>query len=121
MILESNTSTVAGDITVVALKGRLTLGNTLRTLEDQVAKIAGQTPKLILDLGEIDFVDSAGLGMLVTSAGAARTAGHELVIAAANERVRNILKMTGVDRVLNLAPTREAALSRMTGTTAASG
>ena len=110
MILETTTQTIAPDITVVALKGRLTLGNTLSQTEESVKKlINGGCRKLAIDLAELSFTDSAGLGVLISWHGTMAKAGGKLHIAAVPARIMDLLVMTQVNRVLSLYPDVAAA------------
>jgi anti-sigma B factor antagonist len=66
-------------------------------------------PRIVVDLGEVDFLDSSGLGALIGGLKAARVAGGDLRIAAVTEPVRRVLKLTNLDRVLAEHPTAESA------------
>ena len=66
-------------------------------IEDLVR--AGRT-RVVVDLGEVDSVDSSGLGALVGGLKAARQAGGELRIARAGAQVVAVLKLTNLDRIL---------------------
>ena len=100
-----------GAVTVVELAGRLTLGNPTKDTEDRVkALIAGGSVRVVVDLAKLDFADSAGIGTMVACAGAAMEAGAQLRYAGANDRVKQVLKMTRVDKILSLHPNLDAAL-----------
>ena len=111
MILQMQSRQV-NDINVVELKGRLTLGNSLRDAEDSIRKQLGAGPaKTVLDLTELDFVDSAGIGMLIICNSTAEGAGGKLRIAGAGDRVRQAFEITHVDQVLALYATLDEALA----------
>lgn len=94
---------------VLAVEGRLTaaVAPQLRTaVSDLVA--AGRT-RLVVDLAKVDFIDSSGLGALIGALKATRVAGGDLRIAAAGEQVRQVLRLTNLDRVLHVYPDAEGA------------
>ncbi|MBT2475000.1 STAS domain-containing protein [Microbacterium sp. ISL-103] len=94
---------------VIALSGRLTAtGAPLlrKAVNDLVA--AGDS-KIVIDMTQLQFVDSSGLGALVGGLKSARVAGGDLRIAAVPEAVRTVLHLTNLDRVLLDHPTPETA------------
>ena len=114
MILEKSIRQIEPDITVIELRGRLTLGNLLREAEDSVKKLvnSGAGAKTnALDLSGIAFMDSAGIGMLVACNSAAETAGSQFRVAGANARIQQALQITHVDRVLALHKDMDSALA----------
>lgn len=56
--------------------------------------------RLVLDLSEVSFVDSSGLGSLIAGLKRTRQAGGDLRIASAQEQVKMVLGLTNLDRVL---------------------
>lgn len=96
---------------VLAAAGRLNLtsaGHLRRTVDEAVGE--GRA-RVVVDLGEVAFIDSSGLGALVGGLKAARQAGGDLRIAAAGEQVRTVLGLTNLDRVLRPYDTVEDALA----------
>jgi anti-sigma B factor antagonist len=57
-------------------------------------------PRIVVDLGEVDFLDSSGLGALIGGLKSTRQAGGDLRIANPGEQVRLVLRLTGMERVL---------------------
>jgi anti-sigma B factor antagonist len=98
-----------GDIVILDLDDRLTaaVAPRLRTVvADLVA--AGRT-RIAINLADVTFIDSSGLGALVGALKATRTAGGDLRIAAAATQVVQVLRLTNLDRVLQVHPTAEGA------------
>ncbi len=86
-MLETEVLKIEGDIHVVALKGRLTLGSRLSLLEAEINTLADNgARKIILDLENIEYADSSALGVLLHASGAVRAKGGKLLLAAPNER-----------------------------------
>ena len=103
MILDVFTREEAG-VTIVGLKGRLTLGNQLVSTENKMRSLLEQGGvKCILDLSELDYTDSAGIGLLMMCAGTARGNGGQLHIApptdqAGGQKNYTIVITVGQDR-----------------------
>jgi anti-sigma B factor antagonist len=71
-------------------------------VEETVA--SGQT-RIVVDLGQVTFIDSSGLGALISGLKATRQAGGDLRIADVPEQVMTVLRLTNLDRVLRVHPT----------------
>ena len=64
--------------------------------------VAEGRSRIVVDLGEVSFVDSSGLGALISGLKATRQAGGDLRIAAVPEQVQTVLRLTNLDRVLHV-------------------
>jgi anti-anti-sigma factor len=73
--------------------------------------VANGSYRLVIDLQKVTFVDSSGLGALISGLKAARVAGGDLRLACADKQVRYILEVSTLDRVLRPYVTVEEALS----------
>ncbi|HWJ11490.1 MAG TPA: STAS domain-containing protein [Nocardioides sp.] len=85
---------------VLSAAGRLNLTTApqlRRTVDEAVTE--GRA-RVVLDLTDVVFIDSSGLGAIVGGLKAARQAGGDLRIAGAGEQVRTVLGLTNLDRVL---------------------
>jgi anti-sigma B factor antagonist len=71
-------------------------------VEETVA--SGQT-RIVVDLGQVTFIDSSGLGALIAGLKATRQAGGDLRLAMVPEQVMTVLRLTNLDRVLRVHPT----------------
>ncbi|EXF24981.1 anti-sigma factor antagonist [Nesterenkonia sp. AN1] len=94
---------------VVRPEGRLTASAAPRLKQAMRKLIEEGNPRIVVDLGQTDFIDSSGLGALIGGLKAARLAEGDLRLAAASESVQSVLKLTSLDRVLRDHPTVEAA------------
>ena len=89
--------------TVVTLAGQLDVATAPDLRQAlQEAQYAG-AHRVVVDLAELQFLDSLGLGVLVGGLRRARLHGGRLVLAGANDRIRQILEVTGLDRTFQLA------------------
>jgi anti-sigma B factor antagonist len=71
-------------------------------VEETVA--SGQT-RIVVDLGRVTFIDSSGLGALISGLKATRRAGGDHRLAVVPEQVMTVLGLTNLDRVLRVHPT----------------
>ncbi|MBX2863529.1 MAG: STAS domain-containing protein [Leptolyngbyaceae cyanobacterium MAG.088] len=72
------------------------------------ATLAKGTKVLLIDLKDITFVDSSGLGVLVACLKNARTAGCKMYICSINDQVRMLFELTSMDRVFEIFEDRAA-------------
>lgn len=100
-----------GGVVVARLAGRLDLLAAPAVKQRLAEVVAGGHPRLVVDLAEVPFIDSTGLGSLVGGLKAARQAGGDLRIANPGEQARAILQLTTLDRVLRPYPSVEEALA----------
>ena len=95
---------------ILTLAGPLTLAN-LFALQTELRAL--QAKVLILDMGQTDYMDSAGLGLIMNAYTHAQNAGGKLLLAGVNDRVATLFALTRVDGVLSLYPSVEAAESSL--------
>lgn len=93
-------------VLIVALDGPLLLGN---LFDFQSAFRELKPPCLILDLSNVPYMDSAGLGVLMNGYVSAQSNLREFFVVGINERIQALLEMTKVDQILKLYPSLEAA------------
>jgi anti-sigma B factor antagonist len=114
MILSVARRQIPPDIVVLEMTGRIVLGNNSRDVELKLAEILADpaNKKIIFDLSGISVLDSTGIGILVVSQGKINKAGASLRIAGATGFVEDTLKITSVDKLIQLYRTAvEAAAS----------
>ncbi len=106
MLLQIHEEDLASGIRLVELKGKLAMGRESQRVEALVEDlVADGHLRAIFDVSHVDYVDSAGIGMLALISGKMREAGGRLVIVAAEGRVLQMLKMTQIINILNVSPT----------------
>jgi len=82
-------------VTIVDLSGRITLGEGSGTLRDTIRSILGQgQKKVLLNLGEVSYIDSSGLGELVSSYTTAANQGAQLKLVNVTKKVQDLLSIT---------------------------
>ena len=100
-----------GDVPVLAVRGELDFDGAPRlrqALIDAIDENPGR--RVVVDLEGVDFIDSAGLGVLVGGLKRARDSKGELVLVATGRSVLRVLELTGLTRVFEIHPSRAAAL-----------
>jgi anti-sigma B factor antagonist len=101
-----------GDAVVVDIVGRLALGDGTAALRDVMRNFAEQGKKhIILNLAAVNFVDSSGLGELVRTHASVRSHGGQLKLVNPSKHVHDLLKMTKLDRVLDVVQDEASALN----------
>lgn len=96
------------DVLVIAANGRLD-SNTAATLDAALSGPAKAAPKLVVDLGAVGYVSSAGLRVLLKAAKLARASGQKLALSGLAPPVREVFDVSGFTRLFLIADTPEAA------------
>jgi anti-anti-sigma factor len=96
---------------VVRLIGRLDLTSAAAVKQQLTRSIAEGHRVVVVDLDGVTFIDSSGLGALISGLKAARFQKRELRIARPGEQARVVLELTALDRILPPYPTLEEALA----------
>lgn len=90
-------------VTVVELEGNVMGGPDASALNDFLHKlITEEKNHVVVDLKEVSFINSSGLGMLIGGLTTMRHAGGELKLARASKKVENLLEMTKLLKVFDL-------------------
>ena len=101
---------VEPDLTVVELTGHLNLGNELMTVEASVKAVIDEgARKLVIDVTRLDYIDSAGIGMLVACNGRIEKAGGKMRVSGAQGSVAKTFEVVHMDRITSLDPDLESA------------
>jgi anti-sigma B factor antagonist len=101
-----------GDITIVDLSGRITLGDGSATLREMLRDLTrtGQT-KVILNLEDVDYIDSSGIGELVSAFTTSRAGNGELKLLNLTRRVHDLLQITKLYTVFDIYSDERSALA----------
>jgi anti-sigma B factor antagonist len=109
--MKSNTRQVNG-VTIVDLSGRITLGEGSILLRDMVRDLVtkGQR-KILLNLGEVTYIDSSGIGELVSAFTTVRNQGGELKLLNLTKKVHDLLQITKLYTVFDVKDDEATAVS----------
>ncbi len=107
-----------GDVAILDLSGRLSLGEAVAfgpgsgvVLSETIRELTkkGQK-KILLNLAEVNYVDSSGVGQLVGALTTARKQGGDLKLLKPSSQVRDLLKITKMDSVFDIQEDEAAAI-----------
>jgi len=101
----------AGAVTVVGCRGVIVYGAESEELRARLKELLASTHSLVLDMAEVGYVDSGGLGAIVGLLTSARAAGGDLKLARPSERVQHVLRITKLLSVVETYDTVEAAVA----------
>jgi len=106
----TSTTTPSG-VVVVAVEGQLIVGNRqeLKNLVHEALEHGGR--KFVIDCSRTGYIDSSGLGALVSMSRKVRETGGEMRIAALNEDLRSLFELTKLDSLFRILDTPEQALA----------
>lgn len=100
-----------GGVTVLDISGRITLGEGNVILREIVRDLAEKGHKrIVLNLGEVQYIDSSGVGELVKSHTTIRNQGGELKLTNLNKRVHDLLQMTRLSAVFDIQKDEASAI-----------
>jgi len=104
------TSRAAGDVTVVTVEGQLIVANRQDLKQVIQDALDGGARKLLIDFGPTAYIDSSGLGALVSINKKVREQGGELRLAGLNEDLRSLFELTKLDTLFVIADSATRAL-----------
>ena len=99
------------DATILDMSGRITLGESLADLRDSIREaLAGDQKNLLLNLAEVSYIDSSGLGQLIGSYATVTSRGGQMKLLNLQKRVNDLLQITKLLTVFETYTNEEAAL-----------
>jgi len=106
------TSREDGDITILTVTGDLVIGEPETTFKKTVTQLLEQgRVNLLVDLSNVGFLDSSGLGALVRALTQSQKEGGQTKLLNAGPQIRKLLQMTKLDSVFEIHSDLEAAVS----------
>ncbi len=121
MLLKTSTRTLGG-VVIIDCYGKIVMGEETAVLRHQVKDLLNESRQIVLNLADVNYIDSSGLGTLVGLYSSARNAGGEIKLAALTGRVKDVLQITKLGSIFEFYNTAEEAAStfnRQAGCTAA--
>ena len=104
-------SRLVGDVVVLHCTGRIVAGNEAQSLHEHLVMALREAPVVVVDLGEVIFIDSSGLGLLVRLLTSARSRGGDLKLCAVPEMISRTLQITNLHTVLESYPSDSDAIA----------
>ncbi|MDP9268440.1 MAG: STAS domain-containing protein [Acidobacteriota bacterium] len=103
------------NVTIVDLSGRITLGEGSVVLRDTIRDlIAKGDKKILLNLGEVTYIDSSGIGELVSAFTTVRNQGGELKLLNLTKKVHDLLQITKLYTVFDVKDDEVTAIGSFT-------
>jgi anti-sigma B factor antagonist len=97
------------------LREKITEHENQAVFGDVTTAAAGSGHRVALDLSQVGLLSSAGLGALITLHKACASQGGRLVVFGVQSQILDLLKLTHLDRLLTIVPSREAAITKAGG------
>jgi len=92
-----------GDVTVIDVAGRITLGEGSSALRDALRELVTKNQKkILLNLGDVSYIDSSGIGELVSGFTTVTNSGGNLKLLNLNKRVKDLLQITKLYTVFDV-------------------
>jgi anti-sigma B factor antagonist len=99
-----------GDVCIVEVEGQLIVGNRQELKQKILDELEKGTKKVLVDFGRTGYIDSSGLGVLVSLSKKIRDMGGDLRLANLNDDLQTLFELTKLDTLFRISETRERAL-----------
>ena len=100
----------SGEVMVISVEGQLIVGNRQELKQKVLEELEKGEHKFVVDFSSTGYIDSSGLGVLVSLSKKIREQGGELRLASLNEDLRTLFELTKLDTLFKIADSREQAL-----------
>jgi anti-sigma B factor antagonist len=102
----------SGDVTILDLSGKITIGEGSVQLREAVRRLLdGNKKKILLNLGDVSYVDSSGIGELVSSYTTANNNGGQLKLLNLTKKIQDLLMITKLLTVFQTFDSEQDAVS----------
>jgi len=102
------------DIAVVTVRGRLTIQHGSRLLEEVKRLAEAGTRHVVVDLSQVNYIDSFGVGQMVGSHTSLRRQGGQVRYAGIQPKILELIEISGVPKILKWAPDVRTGLAKLT-------
>jgi anti-sigma B factor antagonist len=99
-----------GEVTLVEVEGQLIVGNRQELKQQVLEQLEGGDLKFVIDFANTGYIDSSGLGVLVSLSKKIREQGGELRLSSLNEDLRTLFELTKLDTLFRIADDKRQAL-----------
>ncbi len=101
-----------GDVAVLHLQGKIMGGPDATSLHEKLHQlIETGTRSVVIDLRDVDWMNSSGLGILIGGLSAIRKSGGDLRLASVTEKIEEVLRITKLDRVFDVYGSTDEAVT----------
>jgi anti-sigma B factor antagonist len=103
-------------IIILALAGKIMGGPEATEINDQINHLIGENKlKVVIDLKNVEWMNSSGLGILIGAVSLLRSNNGTLILIHVSDRIKNLLKITKLNSVFELCETIDEALTTLKG------
>jgi anti-sigma B factor antagonist len=102
---------VTDGVTVISCIGRIVFGEEATALRETMKRLLNSTKQVVLNLSEVSYIDSGGLGTLVGVYSSAKAGGSEIKLTGLSERLRDTLQITKLVTVFEVYDTEQQAIA----------
>lgn len=99
-----------GDVSLIEVEGQLIVGNRQELKQQVLEQLEGGDQKFVIDFANTGYIDSSGLGVLVSLSKKIREQGGELRLSSLNDDLRTLFELTKLDTLFKITDNKEAAL-----------
>jgi anti-sigma B factor antagonist len=99
-----------GDIVIIDVDGQLIVGNRQELKQRVLDEAEGGARRILIDFAKTAYIDSSGLGVLVSLAKRLRELGGDIRLANLNDDLQTLFELTKLDTLFQISDTRERAL-----------
>ena len=102
---------ISGDVFIFLCDGRIVYGDEGAALRERVGNTLPGSPKIVVNLKGVEYIDSGGLGILFGLFVSARNRGGELKLVSPNQRIKELLRRTSLDNIFRVYGNNEEAVA----------
>ena len=102
---------ISGDVFIVRCEGRIVFGDEGAALRERIADMLSGSPRIVVNLNGVEYLDSGGLGILVGLSVSTRNRGGELKLVNPSQRVSDVLRRTKLDTIISVYGNDEEAVA----------
>ena len=100
----------SGDVSLIEVEGQLIVGNRQELKQQVLEQLEGGDQKFVIDFANTGYIDSSGLGVLVSLSKKIREQGGELRLSSLNEDLRTLFELTKLDTLFRITDDKAQAL-----------
>jgi anti-sigma B factor antagonist len=100
----------SSDVTLIEVEGQLIVGNRQELKQQVLGQLEDGDQKFVIDFAKTGYIDSSGLGVLVSLSKKIREQGGELRLSSLNEDLRTLFELTKLDTLFKITDNKEVAL-----------
>jgi len=98
-------------VTIISFTGRIVFGDEANALRETVKRLLKSSKQIVLNLSNVTYIDSGGLGTLVGAYSSARSAGADIKLTGLGQRIRDVLQITKLVTVFEVYENDQQAVA----------